>query len=161
MSRKRRPDDCARLTPMIREPMFARTTGCRIGRCSSSPRESAHPAHAVAENDVIDVGIFGQHGEIRNVTADDDRRFGLMLADQLAHPTHFEQVRHDRADADYVVSMGFQFLDESLFGREIEQRTRSLQIDLNQHESPRPVERAQRETLLARASPDCGTAPSG
>jgi hypothetical protein len=92
-----------------------------------------HPPYAVPVGDVIQVRVFGQYRKIGNVTADHDGCVRLVLADQLAHAAHFEQVGHDRADADDVIGIARQLVDEALLRGEIEQRAWRPEVGLNQH----------------------------
>ena len=89
-------------------------------------KEIPHPTHAIAAHDMIGADVLLQDREACDVPADDDRRVRLVLANQLAHASHFEQVGHDRADTDHVVLIRFDFFEKSFFRREIEQRARCI-----------------------------------
>ncbi len=101
-------------------------------------------------------------GTVGDVPADDDRGLRLVLADQLAHLLHLADVRQDRADADHVVAApcGAPRSKRSSVGKSSSVAGR-LDVRLDQHQAPGAVEHAQRERRPARASPGCGTAPSG
>ena len=86
--------------------------------------------------------------QIGDMPANDDRCAGLVLANQPAHPPHLEQIGNDRADADDVVLLGLDLFEEPFLGRIVQQRARGLQVDLDQHQSPRPMERTEREGVL-------------
>ncbi len=70
------------------------------------------------------------------MTTDNDRCLGQMLTDEATHLANLDQVRLDRADADYIVGIILDLLDESLFAREVEQRAWGVEIDLYQHQPP-------------------------
>jgi len=55
-----------------------------------------------------------------------NRRVGLMLSDLFAHPPYFQQIGHDRADADDIALIIFKLFDKAIFRRKIEQCARSI-----------------------------------
>ena len=71
-------------------------SGWRIGRSASSPRKRRNQRDAFALDDVVGVDPRGQVGDVGDVPADDDLRFGQILADQLAHLLDLALVGNDR-----------------------------------------------------------------
>ena len=137
--------------PISRKPNDDGMTGCSIGRSGSSPRILAQPRHALALHDVIGVDHRLDARNRRDVPADDDRRPRRVLPDEPAHLPDLADVDDDADEADDVVVVRRQLLDEALARRKVEQRARRRDVALNQHEAPGPVEHAQRERpLLAR-----------
>jgi hypothetical protein len=111
-------------------------------------KEAAHPAHTLAFHDVVGVDQLVQIGQVSDVPADHDRGVGQMLTNQLAHLLDLSDVRLDRSDPDDVVRVRSNLLDEAIHRREIQQRTGSVDIVLNEHQPPRAVEHPHRERSL-------------
>jgi hypothetical protein len=91
----------------------------------------AHPTHTVSANDVVQAAPFFQPWQVGDVPANHDRRVGQVLANQSAHLANLDQVRLNRTDADHVIGIAFDLLDEPLLGRKIQQRAWGLQVNLD------------------------------
>ena len=111
-------------------------------------QEAAEPAHALAADDVIGVDPLVQIGHVGDVAADDDRGVRQILPNQLAHLLHFEDVGNDRRDADDVVLVGANLLDEAIERGEVQQRAGRGDVRLDHHQAPTAVEHPQRESAL-------------
>ena len=111
-------------------------------------QERAEPADPLAPHDVVGVDPPCQVGDVGDVPAHDDFRPGQVLADQLAHLPDLEKVRHDAADADDVVAAAAKLLDEAVQVRIVQQRTRSIEVGLDEHQPPGAVEEPQGERPL-------------
>ena len=83
--------------PALRVPMPGDDQRMADGLVLVLAQEPPEPAHALALDDVVGVDPLVQIGDVGDVPADDDRRVRLVLADQLAHLLHLEQVGDDRA----------------------------------------------------------------
>ena len=96
-------------------------------------QEPPHPADALALDHIIHVDAVFQIGNIGDVPPHHDLRRRLVVADQLAHGSHFALVGNDRADADHVVVPLAKLLDEPLPCRKIQYRTGGFDIRLDHH----------------------------
>ena len=111
-------------------------------------KKPAHPANAFPLDDVVGIDPLFQIGSIGDMSADDDDRLGLMLSDQPTHPPYLEKIGNDGADPNHIVLSGLDLLDEPTLRGKVQERARSLQVHLDEHESPGSVEGAQREGVL-------------
>ena len=109
---------------------------------------AAKPSHALAADDMVGVDPLVQIGDVGNMPADDDFGLRLIAADQLAHLFDFVLVGNDRGDADHVVPVIADFLDEAVQRREVQHGARGLDIGLDEHDAPTAVEHPQRERAL-------------
>jgi hypothetical protein len=82
------------------------------------------------------------------MAADDDGRRRGVLPDQTAHLAHLADVDDDPRDADDVVVLGPQFLDETLARRKVEQRGRRGDVRLDEHDAPGTMMHPERERPL-------------
>ena len=106
------------------------------------------PLHALPFHKMVGVDPICQIGQIGNVSANDNRRLRQVLTDEFAHLFHLEHVHQDTADADDVVLILTNLLDEAIQVGEIQQRTAGFQVRLDQHQSPTAMKNAQRERPL-------------
>ena len=106
-------------------------------------QESAKPADPFAADDVVGVDPPLEVGNVGDVPADDDLGLGKMLADQLAHLLHLQQVRQDAADAHDVVGPAADLLDEAVQGGKVQERARRVEVRLDQHQAPGAMEQPQ------------------
>ncbi len=87
--------------------------------------ELAHPGHALSPDDVVSVNRPLQPRNRRHVATDHNRRPWRVLAHQAAHFPDLADIHDNRRDADDVVVVRRQFLDEAFAGRKVEQRRKS------------------------------------
>ena len=109
---------------------------------------AAEPGHALAADDVVGVDLLVQVGDIGDVAADDDLGVGLVVADQLAHLLHLGLVGNDRGDADHVVLVVADFVEEAVQRGEVQERAGGFDVGLDEHDAPTAVEHPQRERAL-------------
>ena len=133
---------------MMRGETFEMVRGCRIGLIFVFAEKPAHPSNAFPFDDVVGIDPLLQIGNIGDMSADDDDRLGLMLADQPAHPPHLEKIGNDGADPNHVVLSGLDLLDEPFLRGKVQERARGLQVHLDEHQPPGAVEGAKREGML-------------
>ena len=81
-------------------------------------KEQPHPSHAFTPHDVISIDPCIQARHVRNVPAYYDSRAGVVLAHQLAHLFDLAYIYRDGADANDVVVVGSDLLDEAIEGLE-------------------------------------------
>ena len=135
--------------PTLRVPMPESISGWRIGLVRVFAQEPAEPAHALALDDVVGVDPLAQVGHVGDVPADDDRRLGLILADQLAHllaPCS----RLGMIDVMPMTSyccVRISSMKRSSVGKS-EQRAGGLDVRLDEHQAPTAMEHPQRERAL-------------
>ena len=78
------------------------------------PQIFAEPVHAFVAHDPIRIDACAQIAQVGNVTAHNNGGFELILAQQLAHATDFQQVGGNAADSHDVVAAFPDFLDETI-----------------------------------------------
>jgi len=109
----------------------------------------AKPLHPFSPADVIVFNQVFDTGNRRSVAAEDDSARRGVLAHKIGHPLGFEKIRYDERNAHVVIPF-FDLLDESLFGRKIENRSRNADILRDEIQSEaRVVETRRKETLLS------------
>ena len=133
---------------MFRVPMPEVISGWRKRLVLVLAEQTAKPAHALAADDMIGVDPLAEIGNVGDVPADDDRGLRQILPNQLAHLFHFEEVRNDRRDADDVVLVGANLLDETVERGEVQQRAGRRDVRLDHHQAPTAMEHSQREGAL-------------
>ncbi len=112
------------------------------------PQVATEPRHAVPLDDEIGVDALAQLRHVGDVTADDDRGVGLVLADQGAHLLDLDQIGQDGRDADDVVLVGAKLLDEALEPGKVQHRASRLDVGLDEHDPPTAMEHPQRKCPL-------------
>ena len=151
-----RRDDCgggiaaALRHPQAHQPGAERgPDGRMVDRCVDRLAEKlAEPPDPFAFDDVVRLEHPLEAGDRRHMAADDDRRFRGVLPDQTAHLAHLADVDDDARDADHVVMVGREFLDEALARRKVEQGGRRGNVLLDQHDAPRAMMHPERERPL-------------
>ena len=108
----------------------------------------AEPPDPFALDDMVRLKQLLEAGDRRHMAADDDRRCRGVLPDQTAHLAHLADVDDDARDADHVVLVGREFLDEALACRKIQQGGRRGDVRLDEHDAPRAMMHPEREGPL-------------
>ena len=138
------------LHPSVRPSIAGDDLGVLDGGVFVLAEEAAHPADAVALDDVVGIDEVFDSGDGGDVSADHDGGLGGEAADDAAHVAHFADVDDDGGDAHDVVVVGLQLGFEDLAGGEIQDRGGGGDVLLDHEDAPGAVEHAEgKGTLFA------------